>query len=101
MAKLGSKKRPLILRVSSEERMHEVVSICNEHDWSFIVGFEEDQIEDVQDLEKKPNPPTQHVSSKLGRNSLCYCGSQKKTQELLFEGWVNAVIFYRKLRTLK
>jgi len=78
MAKLGSKKNPLILRVFDDSKIEQVAGICAENDWHFILGFEPDEEEDLSDLEKKLNPPTPNMVTKIGRNDPCICGSGKK-----------------------
>ena len=40
MAKLGTEKRPIIVRVQTQERVAEIAAICNERGWHFIVGIE-------------------------------------------------------------
>ena len=40
MAKLGSKKRPAIVRVQTEAKAEEMLRICTENDWQVIVGIE-------------------------------------------------------------
>jgi len=86
MAKLGSEKRPVILRVADEDRARAVAEICSENGWHFIIGFEPDQPEDISDLEKLLNPPAptfNHI--KLGRNDPCFCGSGKKFKKCCIE----------------
>ena len=78
MAKLGSKKRPIIVRVHSEEKAQYVAETCDKHGWHYIIGFEMDQPEDISDLEKKLNPVKPLKSQKIGRNDPCPCGSGKK-----------------------
>ncbi len=78
MAKLGSKKNPLILRVSDESEIERIAGICDENAWHFILGFEPDEAEDLSDLERKLNPPTCNDVVKIGRNAPCPCGSRKK-----------------------
>ena len=78
MAKLGSKKNPLILRVSDDSKIDQIAGICAENDWHFILGFEPDEEEDLSDLERKLNSPTHYEVAKIGRNDLCICGSGKK-----------------------
>jgi len=78
MAKLGSEKNPLILRVADESKIDAIAAICHENGWHFIVGFEPDAEEDISDLERKLNPPASHEASKVGRNDPCPCGSGKK-----------------------
>ena len=79
MAKLGTEKRPVIVRVQTEERGKEIASICTEHGWHFIIGVESDKPEDISDLNRllsKDGPKI--VKEKIGRNELCLCGSGKK-----------------------
>jgi SWIM/SEC-C metal-binding protein len=78
MAKLGTKKRPIIARVHSEEKAKYVAETCAEHGWHYIIGFETDKPEDISDLERMLNPPSPIVSEKVGRNEPCSCGSGKK-----------------------
>ena len=40
MATLGSKSRPIIIRVQDEARAKEVASICDQHGLQFILGIE-------------------------------------------------------------
>ncbi len=79
MAKLGTKKKPIILRVQSHARAEEVALICEDHGWTYIIGVEPDKPEDISDLERllnKPKPAKAKV--KIGRNDPCPCGSGKK-----------------------
>jgi len=78
MAKLGTKNRPIIVRVHSDEMAKYVADKCAEHGWIFIVGFEPDKPEDISDLEKMLNPPKPVASNKINRNAPCPCGSGKK-----------------------
>ncbi len=78
MAKLGSKKRPIIVRVHSDEKARYVAEKCEENGWHYIIGFEPGEPEDISDLEKRLNPPPPLVSQKIGRNDPCPCGSGKK-----------------------
>ncbi len=78
MAKLGSKKRPIIVRVKTEEKAIYVADICQKNGWQFIVGLEPDEPEDISDLEKLLNPSQPVKSVKIGRNDPCTCGSGKK-----------------------
>jgi SWIM/SEC-C metal-binding protein len=78
-AKLGTEKRPAIVRVQTEERMKEVAAIFEENGWKFTIGLEPDKPEDVADLEILLNPTkTRTVEKKIGRNEPCPCGSGKK-----------------------
>jgi len=78
MAKLGTEKRPIIVRVRTEERARYVAEQCAPHGWHFIIGIEPDEPEDISDLEKALDPPVPIQSEKFGRNNPCPCGSGKK-----------------------
>ena len=78
MAKLGSEKRPIVVRVHAEERARYVTETCAKHGWYYIIGIEMDKPEDLSDLEKALNPPQPLIAEKIGRNDPCPCGSGKK-----------------------
>ncbi len=93
MAKLGTEKKPLIFRVQTEERLAEIASICQEHNWKFIGGLEPDKPEDIGDVEYMLNPKGFNCEPRMkrsnymtvvkdepdiGRNDPCPCGSGKK-----------------------
>ena len=79
MAKLGTEKHPAIIRVRTEARAEELLSLCNSRGWQVIIGLEPDKPEDISDLEKLLNPPTPAVNTiTTGRNDPCPCGSGKK-----------------------
>jgi SWIM/SEC-C metal-binding protein len=86
MAKLGSKKRPAIVRVNDMRRAAEMMSICREHGWEAIVGVEPDKDEDISDVERLLNPPRPISISqpKIGRNDPCACNSGKKYKKCCF-----------------
>ena len=48
-AKLGTKKRPAVVTVQTEERMKEVASIFKENDWEYTIELEPDKPEDSTD----------------------------------------------------
>jgi len=79
MAKLGSEKQPVIVRVQTEERGKEVATICAERGWHYIIGLDPYKPEDITDLDRLLNPavPTR-AEEKPGRNAPCPCGSGKK-----------------------
>ena len=86
MAKVGTHKRPAVVRVRSVEKAEAIVTLCNEHGWQVVVGVEEDKPEDTSDVEwllnrlsdtakaagKPPVPP------KISGNDYCPCRSGKK-----------------------
>lgn len=80
MAKLGSEKKPVIVRVHTEEKAKYVAETCAANGWHYIIGFEPPEVpEDISDLEKLLNPEAlQAKSTKISRNSPCPCGSGKK-----------------------
>jgi len=51
MGKLGTTRRPAVLRVKSMERADEVMAIAEENGWKVIVGVEPDKPENTADLE--------------------------------------------------
>ncbi|MGA2027841.1 MAG: hypothetical protein ABSH17_12355 [Syntrophobacteraceae bacterium] len=54
MAKLGSEKRPIIVRVYTEELARHVAETCATHGWHYIIGFETDKPEDIAALGPTP-----------------------------------------------
>ncbi len=79
MAKLGTEKRPIVVRVQTQERVAEIAAICNERGWHFVAGIEPHKPENIMDLERLLNPPVPvRVEKKPGRNEPCPCGSGKK-----------------------
>ena len=81
MAKVGTEKKPIIVRVQTEERGQYVAQQCKEHGWHFIIGLEPGKPEDISDLEKALNPLMPVQSEKFARNDPCPCGSGKKCKK--------------------
>jgi hypothetical protein len=52
MAKLGTEKRPIIVRVHTDEKARYVAETCAKHGCHYIIGFEPNKQEDISDLEK-------------------------------------------------
>jgi SWIM/SEC-C metal-binding protein len=78
-AKLGTKKKPAVVKVQTEERLKEVASIFEEKGWEYTIGLDPDKPEDITDLETLLNRPKPVVTEKkVGRNEPCPCGSGKK-----------------------
>ena len=83
MAKLGSDKRPAVVRVRTMLKGEEIVALCERHHWKVIDGIEADQPEDLSDIDlllrgpagKLPAP---RAAPKIGRNDYCPCRSGKK-----------------------
>ncbi len=79
MAKLGTEKNPAIIRVRTEDRGHELLSLCNSRGWQVIIGLEPDKPEDISDVEKLLSPPEPIKNTvTTGRNDPCPCGSGLK-----------------------
>ena len=80
MARLGSHKRPAVVRVQTLERAEELVELCTQHDWEVIVGVEADKPEDITDVIKllDPQQVAARVETTAGRNDPCPCGSGSK-----------------------
>ena len=86
MAKLGTEKRPAVVRVRSVEKAESIVTLCNKHGWQVVVGVEENEPEDTSDVEwllkrlsdeaKGADKPL--VPPKVSGNDYCSCGSGKK-----------------------
>lgn len=75
----GTKQRPAVVRVRTEDRAHEILALCQEHGIQVIVGIEPDETEDISDVERILWPPVPTAAAaKLGRNDPCPCGSGKK-----------------------
>ena len=79
MTKLGSDKRPAVVRVRTLERSQEIMDLCNEHGWKVIVGIERDKPENISDVERLLNPQEPLVTIRTAsRNDPCPCGSGRK-----------------------
>lgn len=82
MARIGTTKRPAILRVSTPGRAEQVMALCNEHGIHYILGVEPYEPEDLSDLERALNPPEPaRAAFKPGRNDPCPCGSGRKAKK--------------------
>ncbi len=82
MSKLGSKEKPAIVKVKTEERAIEIITLCNSRGWQVIIGLEDE--EDISDVEQLLNPPKPVVSEKVDRNAPCPCGSGKKSKKCCY-----------------
>ncbi len=79
MPKLGSEKRPAIVRVQTQERAAEIAALGNKHGWHCIIGIEPYKPEDISDIDRLLNPPVPvKAEVKPRRNAPCPCGSGKK-----------------------
>ena len=79
MSKLGTSKHPAVVRVRTQARAEEVLSVCDLHGWKVIVGVEPDEDEDLSDVERLLHPPAPvRADATTGRNDPCPCGSDRK-----------------------
>ena len=85
MAKLGTEKKPAIMRVQTLEKAQEINSYATERGWIVIVGVEPDKMEDLTDLHKlmrkegSPEPVAKpRLPPKISGNDYCPCRSGKK-----------------------
>jgi SWIM/SEC-C metal-binding protein len=83
MAKLGTRQKPAIIRVSTEERANEILNICDRQGWQVVIGIEPDKTEDISDFQrlmgnKVDNTKTFVNEMQIGRNDPCPCGTGKK-----------------------
>lgn len=79
MVKLGTTKKPAVVRVQDPDRASEITELCEEHGWKVIVGIEPGEPEDISDVERLLAPPAPVAHQpKVGRNEPCPCGSGKK-----------------------
>jgi SWIM/SEC-C metal-binding protein len=80
MTRLGSRKRPVVVRVQTQQRADELAQLCSGHDWEVIIGVEPDNTEDITDVLKLLHPErfTVRVEPIVGRNDPCPCGSGNK-----------------------
>jgi SWIM/SEC-C metal-binding protein len=86
MARVGTLKRPAVLRVGTPERAQRVMAVCHEYGIHFVIGVEPHQPEDITDLERALNPPEPvRAALKPGRNDPCPCGSGRKAKKCCLE----------------
>jgi len=78
-ARLGTKRKPAVVTVQSEERGKEVAAIFQEKGWEHKIEIKPDEPEDISALEMLQNwPKPRVVENKVGRNDPCPCGSGQK-----------------------
>jgi SWIM/SEC-C metal-binding protein len=79
VASLGTRKKPAIVRVQTEQRAQQVLEFCADNEIVVMVGLEPDKPEDITDIERAilAGQPAR-AAPKIGRNEPCPCGSGKK-----------------------
>jgi SWIM/SEC-C metal-binding protein len=79
VASIGSRKKPAVVRVQTEERARSVLEFCDEHEIVVIVVVESDTPEDISDIERAiVSRQPARAAPKIGRNDPCPCDSGKK-----------------------
>lgn len=68
----------IAVRVQTQERAMEILSLCDERGIKVIVGVEPDKPEDISGLERLNNSNVKRNNPEVGRNDPCPCGSGKK-----------------------
>jgi hypothetical protein len=51
MTRLGTTQKPAVVRVQTQAKAEEILSICEDCDWKVLVGVEPDETEEISDLE--------------------------------------------------
>lgn len=81
MAKLGTKNKPAIVKVQTEEKAMQIMALCDQKGWQVIVGIEPEKDENLNDIEKLLNSAASlsdfKFKSSPSRNAPCPCGSGK------------------------
>lgn len=80
MSKLGTKTKPAIVKVQTEDRALELYALCQENGWQVIIGIEPHEDENISDINKLVNGEKNEIkfTSSPSRNSACSCGSGKQ-----------------------
>ena len=50
MSKLGTKSKPAVVKVQTEQRAIEIMALCQAKGWQVIVGIEPDKEENIDDI---------------------------------------------------
>ncbi len=87
MTAVGTRKRPAIVHVQTEERAQRVFEFCQENGIAVLVGVEPDKPEDIADVERAILArQAARATPKVGRNEPCPCGSGKKFKKCCVDG---------------
>ena len=82
MAKIGTNKRPAVVRVATEQRAREILEQCAPLGIKVIVGIEPGKQEDISDVERilRRPAPIEIVKAppRVSGNDYCPCASGKK-----------------------
>ena len=71
MARLGTDKNPISVRVNCKAHALAIYAMCEDRDWAVMIEVDERKTEDLSDLHERINMAT-------GPNDACLCRSGKK-----------------------
>lgn len=71
MARLGTDKNPISIRVNNKAHALAIYAMCEDKDWTVMIEVNENEPEDLKDLHHR-------LKMKTGPNDSCPCGSGKK-----------------------
>lgn len=79
MPKLGTSKRPAIVRVRTQARAESIIAFCQQHGWKAIAGIEPYKDEDISDVQRLLGRSARTIAAPTtARNDACPCGSGRK-----------------------
>jgi SWIM/SEC-C metal-binding protein len=80
MSKLGTKSKPAVVKVQTEGKAIEIMTLCDAKGWQVIVGIEPDEPENIDDIRKleAAAKPALNLTTQPSRNAPCPCGSGKQ-----------------------
>jgi SWIM/SEC-C metal-binding protein len=86
MLKIGTSKKPAIVRVATAERANQIYELCEENGWKVVIGVDSNKKEDISDVKKLLGLKTNNTKTvvnddKIGRNDPCTCGSGRKYKQ--------------------
>jgi uncharacterized protein YecA (UPF0149 family) len=84
MAALGSKKRPICVRLTAKAQLDVIAEICNQLGFEFIAELAPDGAPDFTDLERAMEGIRQRLAPpvvRIGRNDPCPCASGRKSKK--------------------
>jgi uncharacterized protein YecA (UPF0149 family) len=84
MAALGSKKRPICVRVATKEQLNFVAEHCKQFGFEFIAELASDAPPDFAEMEQALAELQQRSaprSPRVGRNDPCPCGTGRKSKK--------------------
>lgn len=71
MARLGTDKNPVRVRVNEKAHALAIYAMCEDKDWAVVIEVDENKPEDIRELKER-------INLKTGPNDSCPCGSKRK-----------------------